>query len=641
MQAAKISLSPDSESYLKEIKDYLENYLMSILTKNIADPLDDFYRLRKEGSEEKVNALVEGASKRLTTPYSILRASAPFTSKDFKETFNKYSIPQPGVTEKSLKYIADILQGSTAITAIGMTVAATGVPGMIMAGSVGGVAITAVDVGLSSVEKKLWKSKITPYIRKKVREKLNNKFTQLSNFLRIMETGIVKGYLSSLLRDENKDTPDKTVASKIETISAAIEYMHAILGGGKGDDGDFYKKIWYPVFKDIEPKLRTGIIDQEELLNIPEKREMIEHIRKEMPHIRESFIDTLLINYSDASNRDEHIHLTGSPLTEEELDKMIKYMKLCSEIYTDKFTKWFYQPQYYPNIGNKLNKIIQDEERLEESYNKLSAISNKISSNLQAASPEERKARSKHLKNGQTPAPPINEQLSKPTEDYATSMREINKFLESINRQPIKCKNVDHITTTMGKLSSTHIDIFSQFLNYFKISKEDSTIHQTIGSQFLSYLKAPKGGLISEDRKYIAPPRAPGKKQKEYELSDRAIVEFAFSQNTDLFQDNITILDVGFRNLTNVEGFFAKGLKKVIKPFKYNPTSRFDGGGEVDFIAYIEEDPVHERDKLFIVYSGSNSDVDWVKNLTGGYKRLDDLNLHAGICNLFNESRQT
>lgn len=77
----------------------------------------------------------------------------------------------------------------------------------------------------------------------------------------------------------------------------------------------------------------------------------------------------------------------------------------------------------------------------------------------------------------------------------------------------------------------------------------------------------------------------------------------------------------------------------MVLPFKKNPISWFEKWGEVDYVAYLEEDTTPKRkDKLVITYSGSNSRNDWITNFTIGHTELLDLSVHEGIGTIFRES---
>ncbi|OFW92640.1 MAG: hypothetical protein A2W46_06565 [Alphaproteobacteria bacterium RIFCSPHIGHO2_12_42_13] len=345
--------------------------------------------------------------------------------------------------------------------------------------------------------------------------------------------------------------------------------------------------------------------------------QLIKKGNKELSRISEGFIKTLfsnwLSNYLEGPNT-QNFSLTESLRPEKKLKKLITYMEFCKHVYTDDDTRGFVAARAVPTMTEKWSKIISNKREIDRLYRNLSTIREK-KDDISKQSLIFKSDPTIIVPGVQVPALPREAQHPKLEEDYTDCIEDINTFLQKIlNRGPIDHKKLKDITLAMRKLEEIKKEIYDEFSWHFQeeTSKPNATITDS----------------------------ADGKK---YPLTSSAVVAASFLHKTQLLlKENITILDVGFRHLNDLKGIFNIITERIVRLFKDNPTAWFEEWGEVDYVAYIEEDKTFKRkDKLVIVYSGSNSSKDWVSNITIGHTPALNLSVHEGIGTLFQTTTAT
>lgn len=399
--------------------------------------------------------------------------------------------------------------------------------------------------------------------------------------------------------------------SKIEETAKLLDYLSSLLAKKQSE---YSEETWTPIFQDFAQELtqysaQSGEALYETAEEFLKKKDnsvaiLIEDVQEEMPHLSAGFIRTVAKNLETASPY-EDVNVTGSPLSKKKFEKLIHYMDLCTYIYTDESTRTFIEKSHVPSLEKKWNAIISKKKEIERLHKNLSTIQQE-QGKLLTQPPIYEKKGTKSLQSEQVPSLSIEAQNPNLEASYKNCMEETNHFLQRIARKPIEHKGLKALSSALQELDEIRQHINNEYSFYFSEELEESI------------------------------PKYKG----EYQLTNQAVVAASFLHKTaNLFhKKNITILDVGFRNLEGLTGFF-KNILTILLAFKHNPTSWFEGWGEVNYVAYLEEDKTPNRkDKIVLVYSGSNSLRDWVADCIPGHKEFEDLSVHEGIGNTFNNS---
>lgn len=336
----------------------------------------------------------------------------------------------------------------------------------------------------------------------------------------------------------------------------------------------------------------------------------VENLKKEInykhPHLSKSFISTLL-DLSEGSDDHQSLLLTGSHLSKEELEELIKYMNFCKNIYTDETTRKFIVQKKAPSMEEKWKEIIRHKNKLDGFYQELLRILERTNRVQEIPGVQVNIGRHHRI---QEEAIEREVELRNIEADKKDIVGRINNYLQNIlNMEPIDASSL--IDLVMEKFANIQVKIDNKFSWYFDDKIDNPAVQITENTL----------------------------NEKRYQLRNEAVITSSFLLKSKLlYNKNIAILDVGFRNWRSLAGIF-NNIKAAVLKFKDNPTSWFERDGEVDYIAYIEQDTTSEKkDKLSIVYSGSNSLKDWVANFRLGSTEALDLSVHEGIGKLFEES---
>ena len=329
-----------------------------------------------------------------------------------------------------------------------------------------------------------------------------------------------------------------------------------------------------------------------------------------LAHIPVKFVDLLLRNYSKVLHADYHLPIYP-PVKKEKMRKVKYYMKLCKCIYTNRNTRSFVINNLPHHISKIWQEIITKKNEVDRLYQTLLDVRHQN---------DDITNRDIIYSAGGVFA----ENILKPTilrseltpvihQDYDSCIIGINDFLSKIGEQPCTLEDLQNIGSAMGYFDQIRNKIHLEFKWYFNENHYDEKKNIT---------------------EYF-----------NYPVSHQSIVAASFLNKSlpylnRMENGEIVILDVGFRNLKKLKGM-CNVIKEKIFSFKKNPLAWFNGLGEVDYIAYIERDPKHIKDKLVIVYSGSNSIEDWKKNTSLPTSIFFDLNVHKGIGRLMDASKET
>lgn len=309
------------------------------------------------------------------------------------------------------------------------------------------------------------------------------------------------------------------------------------------------------------------------------------------------------------------------------------YRKLCEAVYTDFNTREFLVREGSDIIEKQWNRIIYSKQTIERLLNSIETLDETYSRykpGIYEKKPGKNAQSEQVISLGKT------DLFQKTKEDFIYHIKEINKFLKEIGRQPIF---YDEALAEIGeelnfqavklKLTEIQTEINNHyFWNFEKREKSLEEFIQEIGGE-----KIHKGSSI---------PKFKDSSGNEHQLTAKAVIASSFLSKAKLHTNkNITILDVGFRNQQKFGSLWNDFVTAVLN-VKENTKSWFQDRGEVDYISYIEEDPTDEKkDKIIIVYSGSNSQMDWGINFTTGHKHWEGLSVHEGIGWLFETSTNT
>ncbi len=382
------------------------------------------------------------------------------------------------------------------------------------------------------------------------------------------------------------------------------------------DEGDpyFYDISTLKTRLKLTEKIYNGAIE-----NIKKNAHSALKIILNADHVDENLINHLLTNYLDELNTDETINVTGSSVTRDELVDMQYYMKLCNAVYTDFSTRSFLARQNLPNIEKKWNEIIYIKETIYNLIDIVSKTNDRYNSLSNIKSTFESKS-GKNVQSTQALSLERENDLQNIIKDYNLYIKKINNFLTNIQKDIIDDSRIDHIDNVIKKLNSIYQEINCEFSFYFKEKKENI--------EDLGLLK----GLAIPTFQTL---------KKAYQLTAKAVIASSFLSKAGLLaNENITIIDVGFRNEERFGSAWNDFVTNIMQ-VKDNPKAWFHEHGEVDYIAYIEKDLNFKKDKLVITYSGSNGQIDWGIDLTIGQRPFLGISVHDGIGWLFRTSTDT
>ncbi|MGV8949341.1 MAG: lipase family protein [Candidatus Paracaedibacter sp.] len=349
-------------------------------------------------------------------------------------------------------------------------------------------------------------------------------------------------------------------------------------------------------------------------------------------HINEENIINLLENYLDDLNRDDDINnVTGFSLSQNEIIGITYYMNLCHATYTNWSTREFVAKQGLEHINKKWNGIIDVKNNIKRFCDNLESI-RKVKESAIDVKAEDLVFIGGGIFN-RVQVPDIGRHLlDDHTEKvYKGLIKEINKYLQIIGKQPIN--NDENIYHVINKLTNIMHEINSKYSWYFE-KELNNTENWTDGIKEIFGIE-----------KFTIPVFTDTNEQK-HQLTPKGVIASSFLSKAGLLtNENITVMDVGFRNqerFGTLWNNFAETFSSWILR-RNNPKAWFVNHGEVDYIAYIEKDFLEQgKDRLVIVYSGSNSVIDWGINLTYGHRvTCDGLSAHQGIGWLFDESINT
>ena len=607
-----VSLSRSAQSDFKEMLQYLANKTRELLEK-AAKEIRSYYEERIRGFKGLIDGHVKNAMQHYT-PTALI----------------EWAVAGAGIT-------AATAGGATIIgtAGVGITSAMTGGAGIMgtagagITAAAGGaplipIAIPLVMIGGTIVYKitsNSWKRKLTREFQQLEVEKIKSSLRACAKELRKMRSD---GVTDNCLKGTG--CLSTSALSEIKTNFDLLSCLYQI-----NDDHNrtrFAQEIWDPTFSKLERTLRyyareSGKFYEEDILKrlVPPSKlkftiedfqedfkELIKQIKanSKVSHISEGFIKTLLINYLEKPYREQDFSLTGSYLSQEELKDLKGYMALCKHIYTTQAT-----PRIAKNCGlalkKKLNTFKINKEIIDRHCQVFSSFYEK-KSGVVSQSPKQQRPSTLFTQGGEAPAFSVTEQLPVLLDQYGVWLEDINIFLEEIGKRPIAYEELKELSLVEKKLKEIQLDIDDEYLFYFSASNGqgvrlqgiDATLsnHATVAASFLS-----AAGVLH-------------KKDKE-----------------------ITILDVGFRNQDDLDWISKIFIEKPVSMVKDNPFAQFGEDGEVNYIAYIEEDLTDRKeDKLLIVYSGSNSTKDWVTNFTVGNQDFLGLSIHDGISQWLNNS---
>ncbi len=510
--------------------------------------------------------------------------------------------------------------GAGAGAGAGAAMAAMAVPIAIVGIMGGGAAVF-----LYKIDKDKHQKKITDEFKKTEVEKIKLNLRYCARELRKMRYGIVDNFL------KDADFLSTPTLSEIKTTFDLLSCLYQIAGDYDGTR--FVQDIWKPTFSTLENTLRnyareSGKFYEEgpKLLKVhpnpkflaqdfeEEFRVLMEQIKKnnKLSHIPEGFIQALVTNYLEEQNADQNVSLTGSPLPPKKLKKFVKYMEFCRHIYTDETTRGFVTNHMESTITEERERIIRNTREIDELYSNLLEVQKQWNNIPEQPSLYENRG---IYKSEQVSTLPRDDQRQKFQADYENCIREINSFLQEIlNKDPINHKEIEEIGFAVRQLKVIQQEIHKAFLWHFSTKQIEASIPSFVDSTDNS---------------------------KEYPLTSEAVVSASFLNKTQLLdKSNISVLSVGFRNLESLKGIFNI-TKEQLLAFKRNRQAYFSERGEVDHIAYIKKgtESKEGKDKLVIVFSGSNSSRDWVTNVTMGYTPgIGKLSVHRGIGELFMKS---
>ncbi|MHB9148237.1 MAG: lipase family protein, partial [Candidatus Amoebophilus sp.] len=419
--------------------------------------------------------------------------------------------------------------------------------------------------------------------------------------------------------------------SEIEKTAGLLDCIYGISDNDRnGCKPLLSQTIWNDVFSRVNEHIVKRFFqtpyDFYENVSAPDQMEQIppsyvkylmEKIKNnnKLSHIPEEFINNLLTNCLKEPDTLQAFSLTGSYLPPKRLKKFINFITFCRHIYTDITTRDFVVTHMIPTYKAEWKRIINNKNEIDRLHSELL----KLREDWSAVSrqPATYEKRGKYL-SSQTLAIDREKQRPKFQQHYTYCVDQINIFLQNIlNRDPINHKNIKDIVLAEQELNEVQQEIHMEFYSHFNDKQIDASIPCFIDTT---------------------------DKNKKYPLKAEGVIAASFLHKTQLpiSNENISILNVGFRNLEGVKSIFSSILKPLIV-YKDNPLACFtERNEEVDYIAYVEKDKsLKQKDKLVIVYSGSNSSKDWNANITLGSTSVRNLAVHQGIGDLFTKSAST
>ncbi|MHB9148137.1 MAG: lipase family protein [Candidatus Amoebophilus sp.] len=622
-QDVKLSLPNDAKLLLEKMVANLKKDLTVLLKEHIAKKIETYFTEKIRNVKANVGALVDRCMQ-YYTPMALVFGLSKKAKEVLGETLSKNAISHNGT---SLLY----QMSSSWIAGATLTSEVTGV---VLAASVA-MPIVLLAAGISSmsvyyVRKKMWKEEVKKHFIERETEKIKPELYDFAIKLKKLNHDIFRINLLKNGKFLERINPTPLGISEIKKKAGLLDCICGISGNNRRQ---LSQTLWNDVFlevnKHIVKKFFQTPYEFYENENAPEQMEQIpppyikyltEKIKdnNKLSHIPEEFLKHLLTNYLNELSTPQNFSLTGSHLPPKKLETLIKAITFCRHIYTDITTRDFVVEQMIPTMTEKWKRIINNKNGIDRLYSNLLEISD----NWAAVSrqPAIFVKRGKYSTK-QVPSLPRKAQRPKFQADYTNCIEETNIFLQKIlNRDPIDHKDLKHIVLAEQELNKVQQEIHMEFGWHFH-NNNDKQIDASI-PPFIDTTD----------------------KNKEYRLKAQSVIAASFLHKTQLplRNANISILGVGFRNLKGLESIFSDILKPLII-YKDNPLACFTGQGEeVDHIAYIEKDETLKRkDKLVIVYSGSNSSKDWQANVKIGHTPFLNLSVHQGIGELFTKSAST
>lgn len=417
-------------------------------------------------------------------------------------------------------------------------------------------------------------------------------------------------------------TPVKLVKKKLKNISTGKE-KECFQFVGMDDNPISYKGSIAPFYdkEELIQHLRsTEKVYNDAIEQLQQKAyRALKPILKE--HIHESSIETLLANYLSKSNTEKEINITGSPLSDGERKELKDYMKLCEAVYTDFYTRDFLTQQNLPTVMSQCNKIIDKRKEVQRLRGLILGTRDMRDRARNEINPIFVGKPGKNVSAVQAESIENAALILQSNDNYKEYIKELNESF--FRAEPISYNAV--FEEVKRKLDDLQVEIDSEYLWYFGPDPEMKNWLQKL--------------FISKTSQIPVFTDIDGKK---HQLTNKAVISSSFLSKAELgTDDTITVLDVGFRNQEQYGSFLNEFATMAADRVKRNPKAWFEKAGEVDHIAYIKKDPENKKDKLFLVYSGSNSALDWGINGTMGNTGFYGLSVHEGIGWLFDASIKT
>lgn len=320
--------------------------------------------------------------------------------------------------------------------------------------------------------------------------------------------------------------------------------------------------------------------------------ELCQHVQCLAPHISEDFLLEVVKNFlsSRSSENDTITNITGSPLSDNQINELNECVNYCKAIYTSHNTR-VSEETGTKTVKEKINEIKLKKKAIAKSYKSLEEILEN-SDKILARDPVVTGILSGHA----TLTVPIDAQANCIKDGYKRWWGETNSCLKHYRLEELPLDTIGDFHKAQAMLKAILDDCDHEYQLY-----------------------CTKEGNFTETAHIVCSV-----------LSTAGISDLK----------KITVLNVGFRNRAKDTGILPAILKSPISYLKHNPDVKFQGEKEVNYIAFLEEEDrtLNRPDKLWIVFSGSNGTDDWVKNCTIGYKEFFGLSAHEGTLRIVTDS---
>ncbi|ACE06731.1 hypothetical protein Aasi_1441 [Candidatus Amoebophilus asiaticus 5a2] len=640
------SIPDDAKLLLRKMSANLVERLKELLKKHIAEKIRIYFNEKIRNFKASVDALVDKCMQ-YYTPMALVFGPSKKAKEDLEETLNKNAISH---NEKSVTLqvpsswiagaqltsgvIGTLLQTTGGLlTASEVTRAFFQTTGAVLAASeampialLGAVA----SISVYYIRKNMWRDEVRKHFIEREAERIKLKLYDFAIKLKKLNRDIFK---NDLLKDRDFLNKINSAPSDISEIEKTAGLLDCICGISDNDGNDCKHLLSQTIWNDVFSRVNEHIVkrffqtpyDFYKDVSAPDQMEQIppsyvkyftEKIKNnnKLSHIPEDFLNNLLTNYLKNPGAPQNFSLAEFPIYPKKLYKIIDLIQFCQHIYTDFTTRDFVTKQEAPSIKRKRRRIIDNKNEIDSLYSNLLEIRDnwRAVSNQPAIYVSQGKYSSIPI-----PFPSREAQRPKFQADYIECINQINIFLqETLKRDPINHKNLGNIELARRELKEVQDEIHMEFSLLFNHKQIDASIPPFIDTT---------------------------DKNKEYPLKAEGVIADSFLHKTQLSSNsNIFVLDVGFRNLEDLKGIFNDFRTGIVK-YKENSLAWFPELGEVDYVAYIERGNALKqgKDKLVIVYSGSNSAKDWNTNVRIGYTPLLNLSVHQGIGELFTKSAPT